>query len=193
MADSDILQLLLYVSAGFGAALAIWQFGREVVDWLDYRVTWGEVEKAVDHLVDQIQRNEYAPDGMFAMGRGGAVMAGLMSGRIVRGKNVPIYMVDREMKYIGPNRTAVIHKDVLELKDAPRSVLLLAGVNASGGTLSEYRQWLAEKGVKEIKSCVIVESLTAKSRASFYYKRYAIDPRRLKMPWYHEGRKDWDQ
>ena len=80
----------------------------------------------------------------------------------------------------------------MDINVAPASVLLVAGVNASGSTIEEYSKWLESSGVNSIRSCVLVESVTSKNHADYCYKREPIDPGTLKMPWYKGGIIDWE-
>jgi hypoxanthine-guanine phosphoribosyltransferase len=125
------------------------------------------------------------------MGRGGAVLAGLMSNKFYKEKNIPIFMVDRDIIHGHRTRNTEIKTDILDLVTPPKSVLLIGGVNASGGTFEKYSSWLNTKGVEKIRVCVLVESKTSKFQADYCDQKIAMDPTELKMPWYKGGIIDW--
>ncbi|MFH1567546.1 MAG: hypothetical protein ABIL09_06040 [Gemmatimonadota bacterium] len=79
----------------------------------------------------------------------------------------------------------------MDIKTAPASVLLVAGVNASGSTIEEYSNWLGNHGARGVRSCILVESSTSKCQAHHCYKRKPIDLKALKMPWYEGAIIDW--
>lgn len=180
--------LLTIVGAITSVAVGVVQ----VRNLLQHRMPWRVIDRAIDQLAEQMVEQSFAPDAIFAMGRGGAVMAGLLSSRLGSTQsNVPIYMIDRDIKLTPDGREARILEGIVDLVQSPKKVLLVAGVNASGGTLIAYTAWLKNSGAQEVKSCVIAESLTSRKNASFVYRKYGMDPKKLKMPWYKKGLKDW--
>jgi hypoxanthine phosphoribosyltransferase len=155
------------------------------------RVSWRQVEKGVKRLLEDMKNNQFIPGSIMAMGRGGAVMAGLMSNKFYLHKSVPVFMVDRNYKHSEENSQPEINCNMVNLSQLPEPVLLVGGINASGRSIIEYKKWLKEVGVQKVRTAVLVESTMAKPRADYYFRRNPVDPRKLKMPWYKGGIIDW--
>jgi hypothetical protein len=88
-------------------------------------------------------------------------------------------------------RNTEIKTDTIDIITPPKSVLLLSGVNARGGTIEKHSNWLHSKGVENIRVCVLVESMTSKFQTDYCDQKIALDPKELKMPWYKGGIIDW--
>jgi hypoxanthine phosphoribosyltransferase len=187
----NLMGIIGVVSTAILAIIAIAQGYQTVRDRAKNIVSWRTVEKGIQSVLQQMNKDHYHPDAIFAMGRGGAVMAGLMSNKFFNERNIPIFMIDRDMHHGNSCRSIEIRTDVIDVREAPESVLLVAGVNASGLSFEEYSKWLKSKGVKSIRSSVLVESATSKFQVDYYYKREPVDPENLKMPWYQGGIIDW--
>lgn len=154
-------------------------------------VSWKFVEKGIENLLSKMRKDNYYPEAIFSIGRGGAVISGLISNKFYREKKIPIFMVDRDIIHSSHTRKVVIRKDILDIKKSPNNILLVSGINASGSTYEKYFSWLNSKGVTNIRSCVLVESIVSKNRADYVYERTELDPTKLNMPWYKGGIIDW--
>ncbi len=188
---ADAVTTIGVISTSVLAALGIFQSYQKIVGKLKNLVSWKVVEDGVEHLLTQMRRDNYYPDAILPMGRGGSVIAGLMSNKFYADKNIPIFMIDRDIRHNDNTRVAVLKSEIADLARAPRKILLVSGINASGTTIEAYKRWAAAKGAQDVKTATLVESHTAKSLAEYCYKRRAVNPNKLKMPWYEKGIIDW--
>lgn len=187
----DITNIIGIISTTIVAILGVFQSYQVIKSRAKNLVSWRSVEKGIENLLSQMRKDQYFPDAIFPMGRGGAVVAGLMSNKFYKEKNIPIFMVDRDIIHDHRSRKAEIKTDILDMISPPKSILLIGGVNASGATFEKYSNWLQSKGVEKIRVCVLVESLASKFQADYCYRKIALNPTELKMPWYKGGIIDW--
>ena len=191
IAAGNIAEVIGIVSTTVVAILGIQQAYTSVRARMKNLMSWRTVEKGISELVSQMRRDSYMPDMILAMGRGGAIMAGLLSSRFYRHRAVPVFLVDREYDHLGKERIPRIRTDIMDFVTCPRSVLLIAGVNAGGGTLEVYTKWVTDAGAGDVRSAVLVDGVTSRRSADYSYKREAIDPESIKMPWYKDAVIDW--
>ena len=128
-------------------------------------VSWKQIEKWVNELTRQIQtNNDFIPDCIIPMGRGGAVLAAMMSRKLCSDRVTPIFMVDRSYHQKNNRNEVNILTEYFDFKKLPKNILLVAGMNVTGTTLKTYCNWLKSYNDSEInvKVAVLVQNLNSK-------------------------------
>ncbi|MCP4603337.1 MAG: hypothetical protein GY847_22940 [Proteobacteria bacterium] len=188
---SNLLDVIGIFSTTILAALGMWQSYQGIKARVNNLVSWRAVEKGANSLLTQMRGDKYIPDAIFAAGRGGAVLGGLISNKFYRHSPIPIFMVDRIYHRERKDPTPEILTNVLGIVDTPRSILLAVGINATGKTIQTYEDWLRSNGAEEVRVAVLVDSVTSARKPNYSYRCQVIDPQKLKMPWYTGGIIDW--
>lgn len=187
----SILDSVGIVSTSILATASVLQGAMYIKSKSNNCVSWRVVEKGVKKVLKDISDDAFVPDCIFPMGRGGCVIAGMISNKFRANANIPIYMVDRSLSTQNNVRDILIKDGFVKLIGTPGKVLLVGGINASGGSLSKYQKWLAESGASEVRSAVLFTGHTSTVQPKYFYKKVAIEPKKLKLPWYGKGLIDW--
>ena len=186
-----ILNVVGVASSSVLAVISAAQAYSVVKQKVNNRVSWRVINRGLKKILGDMRRDSYIPDCIFAMGRGGCVIAGMISNKFYRDRNVPIYMIDRSFMYSKNTKSAQLCDEFINVTKSPGSVLLVAGINASGETLNKYREWFQEHGATEIRTAVLYSNIVARVSPDYYYKKVSIDPKLFKLPWYGDGAVDW--
>jgi len=93
--DELIYRVITYFTAILGVFLSI----AKIIDRINKhfgKITWKEVDKALNNLVGSIYNKKYIPDIIIGIGKGGSVASGMISAAL---NYIPIYHVDRIVKF----------------------------------------------------------------------------------------------
>lgn len=104
--------------------------------------TWRSVTKGVRKIVKLLRRQEFKPEIIVCLGRGGCVFGGLLAGNI---GIVPIIGIDREVISEGKDKKVeLIHTEALS-KLKGKKVLLVSGEVVTGTDLRTARKELEKQ------------------------------------------------
>ena len=110
--------------------------------------SWTKVKKLTMKLIEQIRNDGYEPDCIIGVGRGGAIVAGLISGNM---GGVALYVVDTILsKTKGVTSVDVRYDCFPDLKD--QRVLLVVGEVYSGKDLTQAMEFVRTKEVGSYKT-----------------------------------------
>ncbi|MHC4741889.1 MAG: AAA family ATPase [Planctomycetota bacterium] len=150
---------LINIFAVLGGLLCIYEVAKVVKRIIQERrvFSWREIQNAGDRLFDEIVKSEYRPDIIVGLGRGGAIVAGLIAARFreyepFHGKMIPIgildriYILDEKGERVDVVITGIHHLDVHE-----KNVLVLNADTYSGTTLNEARKALRWDRPSDVK------------------------------------------
>lgn len=156
--------------------------------WVNIRVLeWKSLEKYTKKVIKSMAKENYEPDMIVGIGRGGAILASLLSGNMVRKntkKNITIYCIDRIYKWEDDHRTEVENPYIQYEIFEGLHILLVAGDVVSGKTMTFYLEKLKEHHITSIKTATIVKSVGATFIPNFVGKKITS---KFKMPWMYKG------
>ncbi len=105
---TTILDIIGYLFAAIGLGVTVYQ----TFDvWLNFRTfSWREVDKYSKKLIEKIEKDEYIPDVIVCIGRGGSIIGSILSGnihidKVQQDRNIPILGAD--LMYEWRNRQRV--------------------------------------------------------------------------------------
>ncbi len=135
--------------------------------------TWNQIYEMLENQASKIQKNNYKPDLLIAISRGGLVPARILSDLL----EFPALTTIKIEFYLGVNKTKTQPAITQELTVpvTNKNVLLIDDVADTGESLILAKKHISEKGAKEIKV------------ATLYLK-----PKSQTMPDYFEAQtNDW--
>lgn len=192
---TNILALLGYI-------LLILQLLHEGIYFLSLPITdnlliskyfsWREVERFADKIAKQISAEGEHYGLIVGTGRGGGILAALMSYRL---DLVPVLIFDREYKYIKQRDTEKLVSECNELKiefnqankdilDKP--ILLITARSQSGVTLDKYIEVLRNSGFTgQIDKCpfILSDDSQDKHSSKYYVATYGENRKCRRFPW----------
>lgn len=187
-----MIDLLIIILTWIGYLFAIIGFGATVYKsmqaWMSLKtLSWKEVEKYSKKVIKEISQDEYIPDVIVAIGRGGSVFGAMLSGNISssqKHRNIPIIGYDRIYEWENGNRIEKQNRMVDFRPLTNKKVLLVAGDILTGGTMKFVMNLVSEANVSEIKTACLVKGITSALQPDYYGKEIPAD---FKMPWMFKG------
>jgi hypoxanthine phosphoribosyltransferase len=148
-------------------------------------ITWGEVQEWAHELRAKLDRHGFDPDLVIGLGRGGAILGGMIAGALGL---KPVQVLDMVHDPVAPKGEREIkgHLDLSGVKKA----LLVQGEVRSGGSLVEARKQLAGKPKSpELRTIALVvyPSVPLDQRPDEYKKLGELDPPWRRVPGYFRG------
>ncbi len=144
-------------------------------------ITWGKVVSLVHKLATQIRQDDYHPDIIIAIGRGGYVPARLLADYLDR---MNLTSIKVEHYIAGSHKqpvTTVIYPLSINVTD--QRVLLVDDVSDSGDTFDVTLQHIRQRSTpKEIKTAVLHHKIVS-SYTPDYYATKVTKWRWLIYPW----------
>lgn len=145
------------------------------------RLRWRTAEKSAINLANQIRQDEWSPDLIVGIGRGGAIYGAMLSYKLAkkdrRGKkkNIPLAILERQYRIENNQRKSKVVGDIecfLTDKEgnliAPEKVLLVAGEGHTGDTMNMAKELVNKKYPEaETKSCVFYQELPLNSHFDY--------------------------
>jgi uncharacterized protein len=159
----DIWGWVLGAIGTASSVAGIWYF---IVDMHSRRrFGWKHVEKLLKQMIRDIDRSKFEPDLVIGIGRGGAIVAGMLAGNL---GNIPLYVIDTFMaKQNGIKKAHLRNTEgVPDIQD--RSVLLVVGELYSGEDLKEGIEFVERQGVKELRTASMLTHPTTSVQPDFY-------------------------
>lgn len=157
--------------------------------WLSLRrFSWDDVDKYSKVVIKKIAKDGFVPDVIVGIGRGGSILAAILSGNITisgpKNRNVTVLGVDRMYEWRDGARTEVENKTVDFMPLANKKVLLVAGDVLTGGTMKFYIHQLEQANVAVLKTACLVKGVTATYHPDYFGKEIPAD---FSMPWMYRG------
>lgn len=185
----DILKLVLewgpiiFAIIGFvGSVIKVFSV------WMNMKVLeWKSVEKYSKRIIKNMAKEHYEPNVIIGIGRGGAILASLLSGNMERKnkkENITIYCIDRFYDWTNGSRKEIENPYIEYDKFKGLNILLVAGDVVSGKTMSFYIEKLEKHQINSIKTATIVKSVGATFMPDFVGKEITS---KFKMPWMYKG------
>lgn len=148
---STAASIVAFVLTAIGAVASLWFLYEKFVPYR--RVTWRRAERLVDRMVEEMISDGFVPSFIVGIGRGGAVLAALMAGRL---GHRPIMALTADHHWSGSGR-----RDDLAIEFSINDpswrehVLLVAGETHTGQSMRFVESYLASIGCEEIRRAVL--------------------------------------
>lgn len=153
---------------------------------------WSEFDKISKKLIKKISRDNFYPDVIVTVGRGGAIVGAIISGNLPlpssssdkKNRNIPIIGTDRFYKWIDGHRVEIPNETIDFSPLENQTVLLVAADILSGGTMDFFFKSIKEAKPSTLKTACLVKGITTKFNPSYFGKEIPAD---FKMPWMYKG------
>ncbi|ERR1700722_265077 len=154
--------LLVIIVTVVGSATSIYLFGEEMRSRRSFG--WKHMEKLVRKLIAEIHHRDYTPDLVLGVGRGGAILAGMLAGNL---DGVPLAVVDTIIDHSTGTSSAKIRypESCPSLKD--KSVLIVVGELYSGEDLRQGVEFAKRRHPREIRTATLLTHPAASVRPDF--------------------------
>jgi hypoxanthine phosphoribosyltransferase len=168
---------------GFGASVY-----KAYEVWFNLRrFSWKEVDKYANKLIDKINEDQYQPDLIVTIGRGGAIIGAILSGNLSKHeneKNIPLLGLDRVYKWEDGNRIEIKNEmiDFQPLKD--KNILLVASDVVTGSTMRFFIDEISAVKVNQVRTACLVKGMGSSFIPHYWGKEI---PTNFIMPWMYKG------
>lgn len=193
------------IFSGLGYILLVLQVLHEGLYFISLPITsnfliskyfsWREVERFADKIAKKISAEGTRYGLIVGTGRGGGILAALMSYRL---DLVPVLIFDREYKYVKQKDTERLVSECNELKiefnqankdilDKP--ILLITARSQNGVTLDKYIEVLRNSGFTgQIDKCpfILSDDSQDKHSSKYYVATYGDNRKCRRFPWEKE-------
>jgi hypoxanthine phosphoribosyltransferase len=147
--------------------------------------TWPDVEKGVDKIVSNMEKDGYEPDLVIGIGRSGGIVGGLIAGYLnakpFRGFNWNYKNVKNDGEVVRDH----IHDKTIEIEKEQQKILLVEGATTTGKTPELALAFFKEKFPdKEFRFAVLVRQKS--STAPIHYCAYEVLGIKI-LPWHVES------
>lgn len=170
------------------------QARKEIKNWLESLMddvnedetknefTWPDVEKGVDKIIAEMEKDGYEPDLVIGIGRSGGIVGGLIAGYLkakpFRGFNWNYKNVKKD----GKEKRIHIHDKTIEIEKEQQKILLVEGATTTGQTPEKALAFFEEKFPdKEFRFAVLVRQKS--STAPIHYCAYEVLGIKI-LPWH---------
>jgi hypoxanthine phosphoribosyltransferase len=132
-----LLNIVVTVLSVVGSLIAIWQLTIYFQD--RDRLSWRVVEKCMKSILKTMHQTNYRPDLIVGVGRGGAIVAGMLAGNL---GHVPLFVVDTEIDRTTRSVKANIRFQGLLPDVTGKKVLVVVGELYSGEDLRTVTEFV---------------------------------------------------
>jgi hypoxanthine phosphoribosyltransferase/quercetin dioxygenase-like cupin family protein len=144
--------------------------------------TWPDVEKGVDEIISNMEKDGYDPDLVIGIGRSGGIVGGLIAGYLqakpFRGFNWNY----KNVKQDGEEKRIHIHDKTIEIEKEQQKILLVEGATTTGQTPEKALAFFKETFPdKEFRFAVLVRQKS--STAPIHYCAYEVLGIKI-LPWH---------
>ena len=145
----------------FAALVVVVETFRRLLNWLRQRreFSWKQIQRFSDRLIDAIHASEFRPDSIIGLGRGGAIVAGIVASRLreethgVGNEPIPVQNLDRLYLMNERNeREKVVIVGLHNIDPEGQSILLLNADSYTGKTLRRAKQAIEQGRPKVVKT-----------------------------------------
>lgn len=125
---------------------------------------WKHVDKLIRKLLADMRVHGYIPEVIIGVGRGGAILAGILAGNL---GHIPLFVLDTVLEHTDGVSTATIRwtAHCPPLKD--KSVLIVVGELYSGEDLKKGVEFVRKKNPREIKTATLLTHPAASIHPDF--------------------------
>ena len=128
------------------------------------RISWRRVESATRKLLKEIQASSFTPDVVIGVGRGGAILGGMLAGNL---GHLPLFVVDTVLdKTDGLSAAHIRYPDTLPSLRG-KSLLLAVGELYSGQDLRAGLELAKSKGPRVVKTASLFSHPASSIRPDF--------------------------
>jgi len=162
MEIKTLVTVFVSVLGVIGGFIAIYQFAQDRRSKRGF--TWRDVDKLVLELLDKIRYDQFDPDLVLGVGRGGSVMAGMLAGNL---GHLPLVCIDTESRRDRGQTYCVIRfpNAVPPLRD--RRVLIVVGELWTGEDLRTAMKFVKRRKANEFKTLSLLSHPAAAVRPDF--------------------------
>lgn len=153
----------------------MWQLAQYLRD--RGRLTWRVVGGAMRHVLDEMNKVDYRPDLIIGVGRGGAIVGGMLAGNL---GHVPLFVVDTILDRSKKVSQALVRYPTLCPDLSGLSVLLAVGELYSGEDLRSAAEYVETLGPVEIRTMSLFSHPAASIRPDYVGR---MTNRPLDAPW----------
>jgi hypoxanthine phosphoribosyltransferase len=158
-----------------GSVLAVYQFAEE--RRRRRRFGWRDVDKLVLRLLKTLEHDEFDPDLVLGVGRGGAIVAGMLAGNLGQ---LPLVCIDTESKRDRGRKQCVIRfpSAVPVLRD--KRVLIVVGELYSGEDMRTAMDFVVRRKPESFKTLSLLSHPASVVRPDFVGLETKVP---LSAPW----------
>lgn len=153
----------------------------EIANLLQNRVSWKSILRSSKVVIDQLETDHFYPDCIVAGGRGGAILASLVSWNLTN-ELIPIQYVD--FHYVWDDSRRKIEMEAKNLSVKGKRVLICLGYSNTGTTALEIRKLVARRNPNEIRTAVLLGSCGRIFKADYKGRNLR---KRKKFPWHFQN------
>lgn len=140
------------------------------------RFGWRSIVSGTKQIIKKIQKENYRPDIIVGLGRGGFILAGMLSGNL---GIVPLGGLDRKYIWDGKHRKTIVH-DSGQICVTGKKVLLVVAEPYTGETLRKGYEYLKGRCAREIRTAALFKAETC----TFVPDFHAYEVKRVTwLPW----------
>ncbi|HNZ01873.1 MAG TPA: phosphoribosyltransferase family protein [Anaerolineaceae bacterium] len=184
---TTILDIIGYLFAAIGLGVTVYQ----TFDvWLNFRTfSWREVDKYSKKLIEKIEKDEYIPDVIVCIGRGGSIIGSILSGnihidKVQQDRNIPILGADRMYEWRNRQRVEVENEMIDFAPLHGKKVLLVAADVMTGGTMVFFVSAINQAEPADLRTACLVKGVAATFTPDYYGREIASD---FRMPWMYKN------
>lgn len=154
--------VVLAVISVAGSAATIYLFAEEMRN--RRRFGWKHVERLVTRLIADMTARDYTPDLVLGVGRGGAILAGMLAGNL---GHLPLAVIDTVLdRSDGESRASIRFPECCPaLRD--KSVLVVVGELYSGIDLRNGIEFVRHRHPREIRTATLLTHPAAAVQPDF--------------------------
>jgi uncharacterized protein len=156
------MNLVLGVISAVASIATIYLFSEEMRNRKQFG--WKHVEKLVKALINKMQVQQYKPDVIIGIGRGGAILAGILAGNL---GHVPLAVMDTIIDRSTGISSAKIRYPATCPDIRDKSVLLVVGELYSGEDLKQGMEFVKRKHPKEVRTASLLTHPAASVRPDY--------------------------
>ena len=173
--SSAPLTVFLAVLSAVASVISVYLFTEEMRS--RRRFGWKQVEKLVREMLEEMLTRRYRPDLVIGVGRGGAILGGMLAGNM---GHLPLAVLDTVL-----DRSDSISRVEFRFPDCcpsvrDKSVLLVVGELYSGEDLRQAIEFVNRRRPREVKTASLLTHPAASVRPDFIGLRSA---KPLSAPW----------
>lgn len=170
-----LLTITLGVISTVASVVSIYLFAEELRNRRQFG--WKHVDKLVRKIILSIQRDDFKPDLVIGLGRGGAILAGILAGNM---NHLPLVVLDTILEKEGGMSTVRVRfpQSCPPLRDL--NVLLVVGELYSGEDLKKGIDFVRRRHPKSIRTASLLSHPAASIQPNFLGLE---SDRPLSAPW----------
>ncbi len=126
---------------------------------------WKHVEKLLKQMIRDIDRAKFDPDIVVGLGRGGAILAGILAGNL---GHIPLYVIDTYSEKRSGIKEVRLRNTEFFPDIAGQRVLLVVGELYTGEDLRRGIEFIESRGAGDLRTMSLLTHPTASVMPDFY-------------------------